>query len=98
VSRRDDEERLAVNHGTARVLDDYQERAAMTSLILENSDLNRLFPKCRPRLDSGPIRGSLSNHQQHEQQEEQQQKQEQRCYERNLPTDMIDLECDSTDR
>ncbi|XP_031777781.1 serine-rich adhesin for platelets isoform X11 [Nasonia vitripennis] len=33
----------------------------MTSLILENADLNRLFPKCRPRLHPGPNPGSSNS-------------------------------------
>lgn len=31
---------------------------AMTSLILENADLNRLFPKCRPRGGPPPSPGA----------------------------------------
>lgn len=45
---------------------------AMTSLILENADLNRLFPKCRPRSGNPPQLGAtdtlhqLNQHQPHE--------------------------------
>lgn len=40
---------------------------AMTSLILENADLNRLFPKCRPRGGPPPSPGaSTQNSQPHE--------------------------------
>ncbi|XP_057323783.1 uncharacterized protein LOC130666622 isoform X5 [Microplitis mediator] len=35
----------------------------MTSLILENADLNRLFPKCRPRGGHPPQSGAGSHHQ-----------------------------------
>lgn len=44
----------------------------MTSLILENADLNRLFPKCRPRGGHPPDSGagthhlSAGHHQQHQ--------------------------------
>lgn len=39
---------------------------AMTSLILENADLNRLFPKCRPRVGHPPSSGAGSAGGQHQ--------------------------------
>lgn len=34
---------------------------AMTSLILDNADLNNLFPKCRPRNGNPPDPGAIKN-------------------------------------
>ncbi|XP_011502751.1 PREDICTED: uncharacterized protein LOC105366119 [Ceratosolen solmsi marchali] len=68
----------------------------MTSLILENADLNRLFPKCRPKLSSGLIPELTSNHQQEQQYQKQQQQHQ--SHERNLTAAMIDLERDTSDR
>lgn len=36
----------------------HERAVAMTSLILENADLNRLFPKCRPRGGPPPAPGA----------------------------------------
>ena len=61
---------------------------AMTSVILENADLNRLFPKCRPRAaqSSGCSTQGLP-HEQHKQQAQEGSS--------ATTADMIDLERDS---
>jgi len=55
---------LQNGHPVAR----HERAVAMTSLILENADLNRLFPKCRPRGGPPPAPGAStqSNQQPHD--------------------------------